>query len=192
MEKRSYIIILAILLLLCTAGFFFMIPILDAIDSHFYPRIRPGIWDQPVIRPPDNSSTGLFDYPFMFQYDLNASTGFESVSKKYYRPNFVIAQGKNATIIVDVTSNAKHPVTVTLAVVEDLPAGGISYTIPDSILLDPGQTGHLKLELSASPDASLPSFPENTFEETQQYPVGVWLKSEDWSIGQGFYLKVTP
>lgn len=191
MEKRSYSIILAIFLLLCTAGFFLMIPILDAIDSHFYPRIHPGIWDQPVIRPPNNSSAGLLDYPFMFQYDLNESTGFESVSKKYYRPNFVIAKGKNATIVLDITSNAKHPVTVVLSEVDNLPAGGISYTVPHRIHLDPGQTGHLKLELSASSNASLMSFTKNTFEETQQYPVAVWLKSEDWSIGQGFYLKVS-
>ncbi|MDO9323570.1 MAG: hypothetical protein Q7T80_01280 [Methanoregula sp.] len=92
---------------------------------------------------------------------------------------------------MNVTSDAKYPVTVMLSTVDDLPAGGISYKIPDSIQIDPGKTIQMKLELSASPDAALPQVPEISIEEAHQYPVGVWLKSENWSIGQGFFLEVS-
>jgi hypothetical protein len=191
MERKNWIIILAVFLLFSIIGSFFFIPILEGIDSMIAPRVPLGIWDQPVIQPPPHSTAGLFDYPVMYQYNLDASSGFDGKYKKNYRPTFVIAQGKNATIVLDVTSNARTPVTVMLSAVDDLPAGGISYRIPDSIVIEPGKTVQMNLELSASPDAVLPNVPENSVEEARQYPVGVWLESENWSIGQGFFLKVT-
>jgi len=153
------------------------------------PEFQPGIWDQPVIRPPINSSAGLFTYPFMYQYDLGASTGFESVYKKYYRPTFVITPGKNATIVINVTSYSRYTVNVTLAAIDDLPSGGITYTQPGSITLTPGKSGFLTLKLSASPNASLPADPTLIVEGERKLPVGLWLESEGWRIGQGFYVK---
>ncbi len=190
MEQKSWAIIIAVIFLLIIIGSIFSVPILERIDSAIAPRFRPGIWDQPVIRPPLNSTAGLFDYPFMFQYNLEASSGFVEKHKKYYRPTFVIGKGKTATIVLDVTSMANHPITVRVSAIDDLPGGGISYRIPESIVLEPGKTGQISLELTASPDAGLPEVSGNSIEENHQYPVGVWLESGNWTIGQGFFLKL--
>ncbi|MFA4878099.1 MAG: hypothetical protein WC586_11870 [Methanoregula sp.] len=190
MKRNTWIVIISALILVFILGSFLLNPLLERIDAQFYPRFHPGIWDQPVIRPPENSTVGLTDYPFMFRYNLTASTGFASAYKKYYRPTFVIIKGRNATIVLDVFSATKHPVTVTLAAVDDLPAGGISFNRPDSIVIGPGDTRQMDLELFASPKAGLPEIPESGGEEAHQYPVGVWLRAENWSVGQGFYLRV--
>jgi hypothetical protein len=191
MEQKFWAIIIAVILLLIVIGSIFSVPILERIDSTIAPRFHPGIWDQPVIRPPLNSSAGLFDYPFMFQYNPEASSGFVEKYKKYYRPTFVIGKGKNATIMLDVTSKAQYPITVRLSAIDDLPAGGISYRVPESLVIEPGKNGRMFLELTASPDAGLPEVSGNSIEENHQYPVGVWLESGNWTIGQGFFLKVT-
>lgn len=190
MERNTWVVIISALILVFILGSVFWNPLLERIDAQFYPRFHPGIWDQPVIRPPENSTAGLTDYPFIFQYNLTASTGFASAYKKYYRPTFVINKGRNATIVLDISSATNYPVTVTLAAVDDLPAGGISFNRSESMVIEPGKTGQMNLELSASPEAGLPEIPENGGEEAHQYPVGVWLRSENWSVGQGFYLKV--
>ena len=190
MERNTWIAIISALILVFILGSVFLNPLLERIDAQFYPRFHPGIWDQPVIRPPDNSTAGLTGYPFMFQYNLTASTGFASAYKNYYRPTFVISKGRNATIVLDLSSATNHPVRVTLDAIDDLPAGGISFKRPESLVIEPGKTGQINLELSASPDAGLPEITENGGEEAHQYPVGIWLRSENWSVGQGFYLKV--
>ncbi|MDD1702321.1 MAG: hypothetical protein LUQ31_05015 [Methanoregula sp.] len=126
----------------------------------------------------------------MYQYDLDASSGFFAKYKKYYRPTFVLAPGKNATIVLNVTSYSRDTLNVTLAAIDDLPADGITYAQPKSLALAPGTSGKLSLELSASPNASLPKTPDMIAEGDVKLPVGLWLESEDWQIGQGFYLKL--
>ena len=182
----SGILLLAVVFIILTPG---SNRPLSFAPSH--PEFQPGIWDQPVIRPPYNSTAGLFDYPFMYQYDLNASTGFASVYKKYYRPTYVLARGKNATIILNVTSYSKSPVNVTVTAIDNLPASGIGYLNPGSIVIKPGESRQFSLGIYALPNASLPDDPSLIEEGEQKIAVGPWLESEDWQIGQGFYLKMS-
>ena len=96
---------------------------------------------------------------------------------------------KNATVAINVTSYSRYTVNVTLAAIDDLPSGGITFRQPGSIFIAPGESRLLKLELSASQNASLPADPTLIYEGENKLPVGLWLESEGWRIGQGFYLK---
>jgi hypothetical protein len=52
MERNTWIVIISALILVFILGSIFWNPLLERIDAQFYPRFHPGIWDQPVIRPP--------------------------------------------------------------------------------------------------------------------------------------------
>jgi hypothetical protein len=191
MKRRALFLLIFGVFLAVILGYLF---ITDADHSQTsnrpLPEFQPGIWDQPVIRPPYNATADLFSSPFMYQYDLDASSGFSAKYKKYYRPTFVLSPGKNATIVLNVTSYSHDTLNVTLAAIDDLPADGITYAQPKSLVLAPGTSGKLSLELSASANASLPKTPDMIAEGEVKLPVGLWLESEDWRIGQGFYLKL--
>lgn len=159
---------------------------------HRYPEFQPGIWDEAVIQFPENSSAGMNDYPFMFEYELNASRGFENVYRNYYRPTFVMSRGKTGTIMVNVTSHSTVPLTITLKGADDLPERIGVTLIPKTVVLKPGTSQIVQGVLDASgygPDQTMTPI---TAEHEQKYPVGLWLEAGSWSIGQGFYLKMIP
>ncbi len=191
MKIPVLVYILVGILLVSIPGYFFM----TGMDHHEasspnVPEFQPGIWDQPVIHQPYNSSASLFAYPYMFQYDMSRSSGFAIQYRKYYRLTFVIAPGKNATVVLNVTSYSRNTITVSLAAIDDLPADVITYVQPATIVLLPGKSGNLAIDLHAPPDAGRPRNSEMNSEGEIKLPVGVWLESEDWQIGQGFYLKL--
>jgi len=193
MERKIVFALIFGILLAVIVGFFLMTGTNRSGNNNLpLPEFQPGIWDQPVIRPPNNSSAGLFDYPFMYEYDLNESTGFDTIYKKYYRPTLVIAPGKNATIVLNVTSYSRHTIIVSLANADNLPAEGVGYVNPGSIILEPGTSKHMALELNAAQNATRSEVSGDLEEGENKLPVGLWLESDDWKIGQGFYLKLMP
>ncbi|MGB7787238.1 hypothetical protein [Methanoregula sp.] len=193
MEKRTFILLCSGILLAAILGLLLMAaPDQSGSAAQPLPRFQPGIWDQPVIRPPYNSSAGLFDYPFMYQYELNASTGFASAYKKYYRPTYILAPGTNATIVMNVTSYSRQPIRISVVAIDNLPAYGFGYVQPGPLVLRPGESRLLSVQVYALPDASLPDDPSLVEEGDRQLACGPWLEAEGWQIGQGFYLKPTP
>ncbi len=129
------------------------------------------------------------DYPFMFGFALNASSGFENVYRKFYRPTFVLARGRTGTIGINITSYSTMPLNVTLKRADDLPKPIGIALVPKTIFLRPGESRMVQVVLNASGNLSGPAG-TITAENEQEIPVGLWLTDGNWSIGQGFYLKL--
>jgi len=171
----------------------FMLPYsgITLATNHTYPKFQPGIWDKPVIKFPVNSTAGIADYPFMFQYDLLASHGFDAHYANHVRPTFVLSKGKHAVIAMNVTSYSTEPCTISFEEMIGFPEGDIQYIIPAPIVLEPYSSKELALELYIPHNATRSSGTEPPDMIGQEIPVGLFLTSGEWSVGQGFFLNVT-
>jgi len=190
-NKRILICLLALLLI----GFAVLtLTYSDATHAtpHTYPAFQPGIWDKPVIKYPPNSTAGMTDYPFLFQYDLVASHGFDAQYAEHVRPTFVLSKGKHAVIVMNVTSHSPEPCRVSFGEMIGFPEGYVQYIAPAPVLLGPGSSTGMALEVYLPENATFPSGTGSPDSSGQEMPVGLFLQSGDWAVGQGFFLKVVP
>jgi hypothetical protein len=191
-SKRFLIWLLAILLIGLAVFLTLTNPDSTRATPHTYPVFQPGIWDKPVIRFPPNSPAGITDYPFMFVYDLTASHGFDAQYADHVRPTFVLSKGKHAVIVMNVTSHSLEPCTVSFEEMIGFPEGYVEYTGPAPVLLEPGSSKEMALEVYLPENTTFPSGTGSPDPSGQEMPVGLFLQSGDWAVGQGFFLKVVP
>jgi hypothetical protein len=176
-----FIIIIAIVLI----GIFISL----SVPQHSYPEFQPGIFDAPVIETPHGWMGSMLSYPFMFEFNTNDSVGFDSVYRKFYRPTFVLSRNKTGIMGINITSYSQNNSTeVSLLRIDYIePRGITAELIPESVNLSQNQTRTVKLKITASSTTPL-SEPGNSDDENNT--VAVWLTSEEWRIGQAFFLRI--
>jgi hypothetical protein len=160
-----------------------------SIPQHSYPEFQPGIFDAPVIETPHGWMGSMLSYPFMFEFNTNDSVGFDSVYRKFYRPTFVLSRNNTGIMSINITSYSNNNSTeVSLLRIGYLQSRDITAElIPESVNLSPNETRTVRLKITASSTTPL-SEPGNSDDENNT--VVVWLTSEEWRIGQAFFLRI--
>lgn len=176
-----FIIIIAVVLI----GIFISL----SIPEHSYPEFQPGIFDAPVIETPHGWMGSMLAYPFMYEFNTNDSVGFDSVYRKFYRPTFVLSRNNTGIMGINITSFSQNDSTeVSLLRIGYLqPRNITAELIPESVNLSPNETRTVRLKINASSDTPL-SEPGTSDDENNT--VVVWLTSEEWRIGQAFFLRI--
>jgi len=192
MEYKKYLIYLFFILLIGLMGFIALTySETKQSTGYTYPKFQPGIWDKPVIKFPPNSTAGMQDYPFIFQYDLSASYGFDAQYVNHIRPTFVLSKGKHAVIAMNVTSQSMEMCTISFDKMIGFPEEGyVRYAVPSPVVLEPGSSKEMILEMYFPENATHTSGTGSTDMSGQEIPIGLFLTSGEWSVGQGFFLKI--
>ena len=152
------------------------------------PPFQPGIWDKPIIIPPNGTIEPTMQSPFLIEIDVNSSYGFEEKHLEYGRPIFVLARGKSATINLSVFSQSNRTQQISLSDTDVFPSGVTARLKPEYYILQPNETAKFKLNISVSSEAPI-STPVPGGYKPEGF-IGLLLKGDGWSVGKAFYLKI--
>lgn len=147
----------------------------------------------PMFTPvPGESTDKSFPTPFMSEFNLDSSYGFEKIyllRESYGTPVFVLTRGESATIAFLVSSLSDNTIQVSLERVDGLPLGVSANLEPKSFTLQPFEQRELRMKISVSPTA-------RTLSPHEPRPINaefiqLVLKSDGYDVGTGFLLEIT-
>jgi len=99
--------------------------------------------------------------PIRFEFDVNASYGFDKLLSTLYPPHFLISRGKSFTVVMIVTSQSNRTVSISVgADLSQVPGVDVKFD-PQTFSLNPKEKIVLKMTLTVSPTAPT-STPEPT------------------------------
>ncbi len=148
---------------------------------------------KPMLTPlPRESVDQSLPLPFMIEFDLDSSYGFERkylLHENFGTPVFVISRGESATIFVLVSSLSNNTLQVSLESIDGLPPVFSANLEPESFILQPHEQKELELEISISSMARSRS----TYEQFEPMPaefIQLILRGDGYNIGTGFLLSI--
>jgi len=148
---------------------------------------------KPMLTPlPRESVDQSLPLPFMFEFDLDSSYGFERkylLHETFGTPVFVISRGESATIVVLVSSLSNNTLQVSLEKIDGLPSGISARLEFESFILKPYEQKELDLEIIISPTARTRSTPEPIWPIDAEF-VQLVLRGDRCNIGTGFLLRI--
>ncbi len=147
----------------------------------------------PMFTPvPGESADQSFPTPFMSEFNLDSSYGFEKIyllRQSYGTPVFVLKRGESATIAVLVSSLSDNTIQVSLERIDGLPIGVSANLEPKSFTLQPFGQRELKMKVSISPTAL--NQPHHQSRPINGEFIQLVLRSDGFNIGTGFILEIT-